>query len=139
MQFVKEVCQILLQFIEKSFDRSTKVVEFLQPEELHRRIDFGLKDEPENLQNVLAFCRDALHYSVKTGIGCLSVCLYYTVTYMYACVSTCLCVHLSVCMRVCLFVCICAGHPYFFNQLFAGIDVISLMGDCLASAANASM
>jgi glutamate decarboxylase len=97
VQFVKEVCQILLQFIDKSFDRSTKVIEFLQPEELRTRIDFSLKDEPEDLQSVLTLCRDALHYSVKTG------------------------------------------HPYFFNQLFAGIDVIALMGDCLASAANASM
>ncbi|XP_062520283.1 glutamate decarboxylase 1-like [Corticium candelabrum] len=96
-EFVKEICQVMLEFIEQSFDRSTRVVEFAQPDELASKMDFTLRDGPVHLQQIVHYCRQALQYSVKTG------------------------------------------HPYFFNQLFAGIDVVSLMGDCIASAANASM
>ena len=32
-----------------------------------------------------------------------------------------------------------AGHPYFFNQLSQGLDVISMAGEWLAATANTNM
>eukprot|EP00118_Oscarella_pearsei_P023383 m.279457 g.279457 ORF g.279457 m.279457 type:complete len:502 (+) comp40624_c0_seq9:58-1563(+) len=95
--FFVQLCSMLLDFINKSFDRSSKVVDFVLPEDLRKKIDLDLQDEPHNLDEILGFCRVSLEYSVKSG------------------------------------------HPYFFNQLFAGIDVVALMGDFLASTVNVSM
>ncbi|XP_065839426.1 glutamate decarboxylase 1-like isoform X2 [Oscarella lobularis] len=95
--FVTRICALLLEYVETTFDRSTKVVDFMQPEDLKTKIDLDLRDEPENLDKIVDLCRTSLEYSVRSG------------------------------------------HPYFFNQLFAGIDVVALMGDFLSSTVNVSM
>ena len=38
-----------------------------QPEQLKGVIDFGIPDEPLNLDQLLVDCKDALKYQVKTG------------------------------------------------------------------------
>ena len=39
----------------------------LQPEQLKEVIDFGIPEDPLNLDQLLVDCKDTLKYQVKTG------------------------------------------------------------------------
>ena len=41
--------------------------DMLQPEQLKEVIDFGIPEEPLNLDQLLVDCKDTLKYQVKTG------------------------------------------------------------------------
>uniref|UniRef100_A0A8D0CEE7 Glutamate decarboxylase 1 n=1 Tax=Scleropages formosus TaxID=113540 RepID=A0A8D0CEE7_SCLFO len=70
MQFLLEVVDILTNYIRKTFDRSTKVLDFHHPHQLLEGIEgfnLELSDQPESLEQILVDCRDTLKYGVRTG------------------------------------------------------------------------
>ncbi|NWH63693.1 DCE1 decarboxylase, partial [Piaya cayana] len=70
MQFLLEVVDILLNYVKKTFDRSTKVLDFHHPHQLLEGMEgfnLELSDNPESLEQILVDCRDTLKYGVRTG------------------------------------------------------------------------
>ncbi|KAK3574678.1 hypothetical protein QTP86_012451 [Hemibagrus guttatus] len=70
MQFLLEVMEILTSYVRKTFDRSTKVLDFHHPHQLLEGIEgfnLDLCDQPESLEQILVDCRDTLKYGVRTG------------------------------------------------------------------------
>ncbi|KAK7153683.1 hypothetical protein R3I94_007158 [Phoxinus phoxinus] len=70
MQFLLEVVEILTNYVRKTFDRSTKVLDFHHPHQLLEGMEgFNLElcDQPESLEQILVDCRDTLKYGVRTG------------------------------------------------------------------------
>ncbi|XP_075996321.1 glutamate decarboxylase 1 [Genypterus blacodes] len=68
--FLEEVVNILLGYICKSSQRSSKVLDFHHPHQLKEGLEgfsLDLSDQPETLEQILVDCRDTLKYSVKTG------------------------------------------------------------------------
>ena len=65
--FLQEVFDILMDFIKKSNDRSNKILDFHHPDQLLDAIDLSVPDQPQNLDQILVDCKDALKYQVKTG------------------------------------------------------------------------
>ncbi|XP_076305225.1 glutamate decarboxylase-like [Tachypleus tridentatus] len=66
-KFLLHVVQILLDFLKKSNDRSTKVLDFHQPQQLREFLDMEIPDDPQPLDQLLVDCRDSLKYQVKTA------------------------------------------------------------------------
>ncbi|KAJ6644684.1 hypothetical protein lerEdw1_013655 [Lerista edwardsae] len=70
VQFLLEVVDILLNYVRKTFDRSTKVLDFHHPHQLLEGMEgfnLELSDNPESLEQILVDCRDTLKYGVRTG------------------------------------------------------------------------
>ncbi|KAM7104139.1 glutamate decarboxylase 1 isoform 3-T3 [Molossus nigricans] len=70
VQFLLEVVDILLNYVRKTFDRSTKVLDFHHPHQLLEGMEgfnLELSDHPESLEQILVDCRDTLKYGVRTG------------------------------------------------------------------------
>ncbi|KAA0716083.1 Glutamate decarboxylase 1 [Triplophysa tibetana] len=70
IQFLMEVVDILTNYVRKTFDRSTKVLDFHHPHQLLEGIEgfnLELSDQPESLEQILVDCRDTLKYGVRTG------------------------------------------------------------------------
>ncbi|KAG2458300.1 DCE2 decarboxylase, partial [Polypterus senegalus] len=67
LSFLQEVVDILLPYIVKTFDRSTKVIDFRYPNELLQENNWELSDNPETLEDILLNCRTSLKYAIKTG------------------------------------------------------------------------
>nr|KAF6431257.1 glutamate decarboxylase 2 [Rousettus aegyptiacus] len=68
LAFLQDVMDILLQYVVKSFDRSTKVIDFHYPNELLQEYNWELTDQPQNLEEILMHCQTTLKYAIKTGI-----------------------------------------------------------------------
>lgn len=66
-EFLHRVIDILLDYITKTNDRSTKILDFHHPEQMREVIDLEIPDKPLNLDQLLVDCKDALKYQVKTG------------------------------------------------------------------------
>ena len=66
-EFLRRVVEILLDHITVQNDRSTKILDFHNPDQLKEVIDFAIPDEPLNLDQLLVDCKDTLKYQVKTG------------------------------------------------------------------------
>ena len=61
---------ILLHYIEKTFDVKSKILDFHHPHQLLEGLDgfdLELSDHPESLEQLLVDCTDTLKYGVKTG------------------------------------------------------------------------
>ncbi|XP_013856797.1 glutamate decarboxylase 1 [Austrofundulus limnaeus] len=70
MQFLMEVVEILTSYIKKTFDRTTKVLDFHHPHQLLEGMEgfnLELPDQPDSLEQILVDCRDTLKYGVRTG------------------------------------------------------------------------
>uniref|UniRef100_A0A8C4YX65 Glutamate decarboxylase 1 n=1 Tax=Gadus morhua TaxID=8049 RepID=A0A8C4YX65_GADMO len=70
MQFLFEIVDILTTYVRKTFDRSTKVLDFHHPHQLLEGMEgfnLELSDQPESLEQILVDCRDTLKYGVRTG------------------------------------------------------------------------
>jgi glutamate decarboxylase len=65
--FLQDVFDILMDYIKKSNDRNNKIVDFHHPDQITEVMDFSLPDKPQNLDQILVDCKDALKYQVKTG------------------------------------------------------------------------
>ncbi|KAL7851660.1 hypothetical protein AOLI_G00220160 [Acnodon oligacanthus] len=68
--FLQELLNILLAYISKSLNRSSKVLDFHHPHQLKEGLEgfsLELPDQPDNLEQLLVDCRDTLKYGVKTG------------------------------------------------------------------------
>jgi len=66
-EFMQRVVAILLDFVTKTNDRSTKILDFHHPEQMKQSIDLDIPDQPLNLDQLLVDCKDTLKYGVKTG------------------------------------------------------------------------
>ncbi|XP_066578408.1 glutamate decarboxylase 1 isoform X1 [Amia ocellicauda] len=69
-QFLLEVVNILLSYVNKSFDRTSKVLDFHYPHQMKEGLEgfsLDLPDKPDNLEQILVDCRDTLKYGVKTA------------------------------------------------------------------------
>ena len=58
---------ILLDYITKTNDRSTKILDFHHPEQMKQSIDLEIPEKPLNLDQLLVDCKDTMKYGVKTG------------------------------------------------------------------------
>ncbi|XP_072366229.1 glutamate decarboxylase 1 [Scyliorhinus torazame] len=70
VQFLMDVFEILLNYIRKTFDRTSKVLDFHHPHQFLEGMegfDLELPDQPESLEQILVDCTDTLKYGVKTG------------------------------------------------------------------------
>ncbi|XP_056246851.1 glutamate decarboxylase 1-like isoform X2 [Seriola aureovittata] len=70
IQFLLEVVDILTNYVKKTFDRSTKVLDFHHPHQLLEGMEgfnLELSEQPESLEQILVDCRDTLKYGVRTG------------------------------------------------------------------------
>uniref|UniRef100_A0A3Q3KBZ5 Glutamate decarboxylase 1b n=1 Tax=Monopterus albus TaxID=43700 RepID=A0A3Q3KBZ5_MONAL len=68
--FLQELVNILLAYICKSSQRSSKVLDFHHPHQLKEGLEgfsLDLPDQPETLEQILVDCRDTLKYGVSTG------------------------------------------------------------------------
>lgn len=68
--FLLRVVDILLHYIQKTFDVKSKVLDFHHPHQLLEGLDgfsLELSDHPESLEQLLVDCTDTLKYGVKTG------------------------------------------------------------------------
>ena len=54
------------EFVDDPEQRQS-VLQILQPEQLKEVIDFGIPEDPLNLDQLLVDCKDTLKYQVKTG------------------------------------------------------------------------
>ncbi|KAM7401438.1 hypothetical protein PAMA_005577 [Pampus argenteus] len=69
-RFLQELVNILLDYICKSNQRSSKVLDFHHPHQLKEGLEgfsLDLFDQPETLEQILVDCRDTLKYGVSTG------------------------------------------------------------------------
>ncbi|KFM74577.1 Glutamate decarboxylase, partial [Stegodyphus mimosarum] len=65
--FLHEVFEILMDFVTKTNDRSAKILDFHQPQQLKEILDLKINDDPVNLDQLLVDCKETLKYQVKTG------------------------------------------------------------------------
>uniref|UniRef100_A0AAR2J940 Glutamate decarboxylase 1a n=1 Tax=Pygocentrus nattereri TaxID=42514 RepID=A0AAR2J940_PYGNA len=71
--FLQELLNILLAYISKSLNRSSKVLDFHHPHQLKEGLEgfsLELQDQPDNLEQLLVDCQDTLKYGVKTAHPC---------------------------------------------------------------------
>ncbi|KAK2164503.1 hypothetical protein NP493_1413g00006 [Ridgeia piscesae] len=68
-RFLQEVVDVLIDYVHKSNDRSTKVLDFHHPHTLREMMDhcLDIQEEPQNLEQILSDCKETLKYCVKTG------------------------------------------------------------------------
>lgn len=66
-EFLVKVIDICLDFIRQSNDRSSKVLDFHQPDQMKQLFDFSIPEKPLDIETVVNDCRQALKYQVKTG------------------------------------------------------------------------
>uniref|UniRef100_A0A4X1TR30 Glutamate decarboxylase 1 n=1 Tax=Sus scrofa TaxID=9823 RepID=A0A4X1TR30_PIG len=91
--FLLQVVNILLHYIEKTFDVKSKILDFHHPHQLLEGLDgfnLQLSDHAESLEQLLVDCTDTLKYGVKTGDFQILefLCMYYRFTYEIAPVFT---------------------------------------------------
>ncbi|CAK8672296.1 glutamate decarboxylase 1-like [Clavelina lepadiformis] len=68
--FLKDVFDIMLKYIFKSYDRKSKILDFHHPHQFLQSIEgfsLELTGEAESLHQILVDCSDTLKYGVKTG------------------------------------------------------------------------
>uniref|UniRef100_A0A8C1K557 Glutamate decarboxylase 1b n=1 Tax=Cyprinus carpio TaxID=7962 RepID=A0A8C1K557_CYPCA len=68
IQFLLEVVEILTNYVRKTFDRSTKVLDFHHPHQLLEGMEgfnLELSDQPESLEQILVDCRDTLKFTYE--------------------------------------------------------------------------
>ena len=65
--FINCVVKKLVEYIDTSNDRNTKVINFISPEDITKEINFELNDDRESLDGVLNHVDSILKYVVKTG------------------------------------------------------------------------
>lgn len=58
---------VLSKAVLEGTSRENKVLEWTDPEELQRKFDMTLKDEPDSDEELLKLANDTIKYSVKTG------------------------------------------------------------------------
>ncbi|XP_038044200.1 glutamate decarboxylase 1-like isoform X2 [Patiria miniata] len=66
-KFLKEVLEVILEYVQGTFDRSSKILEFHHPNELRERLHLEIPDKAENLDQILQDCQNTLKYCVHTG------------------------------------------------------------------------
>lgn len=81
-EFLNRMTEILMDFLHKTFDRSSKILDFHHPEQLLEIIDLTLPNQPKNIDQLLADCRDTLTYQVKTGSAFVCLPAYIIVMYI---------------------------------------------------------
>lgn len=70
--FLHDVVDILLNYIKKTHDGKSKVLDFHHPHQFLEGLEgfsLELSDQPQPLEQILVDCQDTLKYGVKTGNG----------------------------------------------------------------------
>ena len=65
--FLQEIFDILVDYIKKSNDRSSKILDFHHPDQILETMDFSLPEKAQPLDQIFVDCKDTLKYQVKTG------------------------------------------------------------------------
>lgn len=55
-KFLKELVEILLQYIKEENDRNSKILDFHHPAEMQQLIDLSIPDHPQTLAQLLEVC-----------------------------------------------------------------------------------
>ena len=66
-EFMNRIAELSVDFVERTFDRQQKILDFHQPEQLKEVLDLTIPQRPLDLEQLLSDCKDALKYQVKTG------------------------------------------------------------------------
>ena len=66
-EFLHRVVDILLDYVTKENDRTTKILDFHHPEQMKQSIDLEIPEKALNLDQLLVDCKDTMKYGVKTG------------------------------------------------------------------------
>ena len=66
-EFLNRVADVSVDYVEKTFDRGCKILDFHQPEQLKEVLDLEIPEHPLPLDQLLHDCRNSLKYQVKTG------------------------------------------------------------------------
>ncbi|XP_076059423.1 glutamate decarboxylase [Oratosquilla oratoria] len=66
-EFLRRVADVCIEYVQHTFDRNSKILDFHQPEQLKDVLDLEIPHKPLNLDQLLVDCKDALKYQVKTG------------------------------------------------------------------------
>lgn len=67
-QFLERLVPMMFDMIQDiTCNRDSKVVNFLHPDEMQKRINFSIADGPCSNDKILASLKDVIKYSVKTG------------------------------------------------------------------------
>jgi len=63
------VVELLLDYIRKSNDHSSKVLDFHHPQTLKEMLAhcINIPEEPQTIEQILSDCKETLKYCVKTG------------------------------------------------------------------------
>ncbi|XP_014291048.1 glutamate decarboxylase isoform X2 [Halyomorpha halys] len=64
---LRQLCQLLIDFVKETNDRNCKVLEFHHPEEMKKLLDLSIPNEGLTLQNLIDDCSQTLKYQVRTG------------------------------------------------------------------------
>ena len=70
-QFLYAVVELLLDYIRKSNDHSSKVLDFHHPQTLKEMMThcLDIPEQPQNIEQTLSDCKETLKYCVRTGIA----------------------------------------------------------------------
>lgn len=66
-EFLQKIIDILLDYIELSYDRQEHVLEYHSPDKLKELINMAIPHDGVTLQHLIMDCATVLKYSVKTG------------------------------------------------------------------------
>lgn len=66
-KFLESVVKICTDYIERENDRSEKVINFYQPDEIMKMFDFSIPDCPTDLERLIEDCKRTLALQVHTG------------------------------------------------------------------------
>ncbi|XP_014240613.1 glutamate decarboxylase [Cimex lectularius] len=64
---LRELTNVLLDFVKETNDRNCKVLNFYHPEDLKNLLDLEIPDEGRSLQSLIDDCVKTLKYQVRTG------------------------------------------------------------------------
>lgn len=65
-QFLKSVVELVFKTIF-NMNKNSKVIEWIEPDDLKKVLDLKINNEGETHQQLLKIIEDTLKYSVKTG------------------------------------------------------------------------
>ncbi|CRL04754.1 CLUMA_CG017814, isoform A [Clunio marinus] len=66
-EFLQKIVDILMDYVELTFNREEPVLDFYQPENLHEKFDMKISDEGFPLQQLIIDCARTLKHQVKSG------------------------------------------------------------------------
>lgn len=66
-EFLQKIVDVLMDYVELSFNREEPVLDFHKPECLKEKLDMSLGEESSSLENLVEDCAKTLKFQVKSG------------------------------------------------------------------------